>query len=57
MKKYMNFIRHVWIDEEGQGTVEYALILACIMLEVVFIIGSVGTDLDGKFIELDGLIF
>lgn len=56
MKKLIEFTRKLCKDGERQGNIEYALILTCITLEVVFILGAVGNNLSGKFTEIGGLI-
>ncbi|HET7737367.1 MAG TPA: Flp family type IVb pilin [Tepidiformaceae bacterium] len=39
-------------DEEGQGLVEYGLIIALIALVVVVALTAVGTDVNGIFEEI-----
>ncbi|NMB46819.1 MAG: Flp family type IVb pilin [Firmicutes bacterium] len=37
------------MDEEGQGMVEYGLILALVAVGVIIALGALGTDLSGLF--------
>jgi len=40
-------------DENGQGMVEYGLILALISVVVIALLASIGTSLKGKFNTID----
>jgi len=39
-------------EEEGQGLVEYALIIALIAVVVIAALGAMGTNILGKFNEI-----
>ena len=41
-----------WNDEEGQGMVEYALIIALIAVVVIAAVTAVGNSVKGKFNEV-----
>lgn len=45
----MDFLRNIWNEEEGQGLVEYGLILALIALVVIVAVGALGTKVDSLF--------
>lgn len=49
MNEMMNWIAN---EEEGQGMVEYALIIALIAIVVMAALGPVGTAIKGKFEEI-----
>ena len=42
----MELIKRLWKEEEGQGLVEYGLILALIAIAVIVVLGLIG---DGLF--------
>jgi pilus assembly protein Flp/PilA len=46
MKK---FLANLWHDEEGQGMVEYGLILALIAIAVIAILGTMGDNIRALF--------
>lgn len=43
----------LWKEEDGQGMVEYGLILALISVVVVGVLGTIGTKLLAKFNAVD----
>jgi len=48
----MEFLRKLWSDEEGQGMVEYALIIALVALVVALLIPGVTTAIGGVFTRI-----
>ena len=51
MKEMMNWIAN---EEEGQGMVEYALILALISIVAIVALKALGTTVNGKFGAING---
>ena len=49
MKNMMNWIAN---EEEGQGMVEYALILALISIVAIVALGKIGTNVNSKFDQI-----
>ncbi|MGI6227869.1 MAG: Flp family type IVb pilin [Peptococcales bacterium] len=45
----MNLVKKLWQEEEGQGMVEYGLIIALISVVAVGVLGTIGTKLVAKF--------
>ncbi len=45
----MSMIKNLWKEERGQGMTEYGLILALIVIGVIAILGTMGTNLTNKF--------
>lgn len=45
----LNLLRRLWKEEEGQGMVEYGLIIALISIAVIVILRTVGEDLVAIF--------
>ena len=45
----MEVLRNIWNEEEGQGLVEYGLILALIAIVVIAALTGVGTKITGIF--------
>lgn len=45
----MEFLKRLWNDEEGQGMVEYGLIIALVSIVVIIALGAIGTRLNGVF--------
>lgn len=45
----MKLVKRLWKEEEGQGLVEYALILALIAVVVVVTVKQIGTNANTKF--------
>ena len=53
MKEMMNWIAN---EEEGQGMVEYALILALIAIAAISILPSIGEKILGIFTKANGAL-
>lgn len=53
MTEMMNWIAN---EEEGQGMVEYALILALIAIAAIAILPSIGTKIKEIFTKVDGAL-
>ena len=53
MKEMMNWIAN---EEEGQGMVEYALILALIAIAAISILPSIGGKIKGIFTSADSAL-
>lgn len=45
----MKLLKNIWNEEEGQGLVEYGLILALIAIAVIVVLGLIGTELNDLF--------
>ena len=45
----LNLLRRLWKDEEGQGLVEYALIVVLISLAAILIMTNLGTEIGNVF--------
>jgi len=45
----MNQITRFWNDEQGQGMVEYGLILALISVAVLSLVTNIGQDMAARF--------
>ena len=52
----MAFWKAFWKDEEGQGLVEYAIIIALIVLASIFILTQLGGTIRNKFAEINETI-
>lgn len=48
----MEFLKRLWNDEEGQGMVEYALIIALIAIVLVVALQSLEGGIAGVFEEI-----
>lgn len=48
----MELLRRLWKDEEGQGMVEYALIIVAIALAVMLVLPGVGTAISNIFTNI-----
>lgn len=48
----MNLLRRLWSDEEGQGMVEYALIVALISIIAIASINASGTSMGLIWIKI-----
>jgi len=48
----MEFLRKLWSDEEGQGLVEYGLIIVLISLVVIVALTAVGGNLNTIFKDI-----
>lgn len=49
----MNLVKRLWKEEEGQGLVEYALILALIAIIVIGTVRVVGNDVEATFDKIE----
>lgn len=45
----MNLVKRLWKEEEGQGMVEYGLIIALISVVAIALLTDIGTNLQTKF--------
>jgi pilus assembly protein Flp/PilA len=45
----MKFLKRLFRDEEGQGMVEYGLILALVSVVVIVVLTSIGSELNRLF--------
>ena len=43
-----------WSDESGATAIEYGLIAAGISLAIIAVVNGLGTNLNGKFSEING---
>lgn len=48
----LNLLRRLWKDEEGQGMVEYALIIALIAIVVIGALEILGGNISALFTEI-----
>ena len=53
MKEMMNWIAN---EEEGQGMVEYALILALVAVAAIAVLGTMGTKIKAIFETVDATL-
>lgn len=44
----LNLVRRLWVDESGQGMVEYGLILALVAVVVIGAVTGLGTQVKAK---------
>jgi pilus assembly protein Flp/PilA len=51
MKRYL---LKFWSDESGATAIEYGLIAAGISLVIIAIVNGLGTNINGKFAEING---
>jgi pilus assembly protein Flp/PilA len=49
----MNLAKRLWMEEEGQGMVEYGLIIALISVVAITVLSGIGTKLLGQFQKVD----
>lgn len=49
-----NIIKKFWSDELGATAIEYGLIAAGISLAIIAVVNGLGTNLNGKFTEING---
>ncbi len=59
MKKLMNAIKHLATSEDGPTAVEYAVVVALIIISCIVALGTFGTSVAGWFTSaaptIDGL--
>ena len=48
----MEFLKRLWNDEEGQGMVEYGLIIALVSLAVIALLTALGGGLNNTFQDI-----
>ena len=48
----MELIKRLWKEEEGQGLVEYAILIGIIVVGVVAIVWAIGQWVSGRFTQL-----
>jgi len=48
----MNLVKRLWKEEEGQGMVEYGLIIALISVVAITLLTDIGTNLKTKFTDV-----
>ena len=48
----MEFLRKLWSDEEGQGMVEYGLIIALVSIVIILALTAIGTNLNTVFTDI-----
>jgi pilus assembly protein Flp/PilA len=48
----MEMLKRLWNEEEGQGMVEYGLIIALIAVGLIIALGLMGTSLEGIFDQI-----
>jgi pilus assembly protein Flp/PilA len=46
-------IKKFWSDESGATAIEYGLIAAGISLAIIAVVNGLGTNLNGKFAEIN----
>jgi pilus assembly protein Flp/PilA len=49
-----DMIKKFWSDESGATAIEYGLIAAGISLAIIAVVNGLGTNLNGKFTEING---
>lgn len=52
----MDLMKRLWKEEEGQGMVEYGLIIALVSVVAIVTLTSIGNKLLAKFQEVDTAI-
>ena len=45
----MELIKRLWKEEEGQGLVEYAILIGLIVVGVIVIVAAIGGWVTGRF--------
>lgn len=45
----LNLFRRLWNEDEGQGMVEYGLIIALVAIAAVVVLTSMGGEIDATF--------
>lgn len=48
----MEFLRKLWSEEEGQGMVEYALIIALVAVLLIAALGTLQGGIDNVFTKI-----
>jgi pilus assembly protein Flp/PilA len=48
-----NIVKKFWSDESGATAIEYGLIAAGISLAIIAVVNGLGTNLNGKFTEIN----
>ncbi|MGM4903317.1 Flp family type IVb pilin [Tardiphaga sp. 866_E4_N2_1] len=48
-----NMIKKFWSDESGATAIEYGLIAAGISLAIIAVVNGLGTNLNGKFSDIN----
>jgi pilus assembly protein Flp/PilA len=48
-----NIIKKFWSDESGATAIEYGLIAAGISLAIIAVVNGLGTNLNGKFSDIN----
>ena len=51
-----DLMMRLWKDEEGQGMVEYGLIIALVSIAVIVVLGLLGTSLNDIFGRADNAL-
>ena len=51
LKRYLS---KFWSDESGATAIEYGLIAAGISLVIIAVVNGIGTNLNGKFADING---
>jgi pilus assembly protein Flp/PilA len=54
MSRMKNAIKKFIADESGATAIEYGLIAAGISLAIIAVVNGLGTNLNGKFAEING---
>ena len=49
----MDLVKRLWKEEEGQGMIEYVLIIALISIAAIVVMQSVSGSINGVFEEVD----
>jgi pilus assembly protein Flp/PilA len=49
-------LRRLVLEEDGQGLVEYALIIGLVAVAMVTVLGKIDTALKNKFIDICGAL-
>jgi pilus assembly protein Flp/PilA len=49
MTKFISQVRHFLVDDDGPTAVEYAVMLALILVACITIVQSLGTSVSGTF--------
>lgn len=52
----MNVFNNLWNDEEGQGMVEYGLIMALIAVVVILVLTAIGNNMKTKYEEVNNAL-